>query len=479
MKKTMLTFALAAALPALAMTETAPGVTTGVPVSDFKLERNGNYLSLDMALDLTDLDIRTNEAVLLTPRLVNGTDTLTLRSVALYGRRRYYYYKRNFAGTMLSGDGETTIRATERPATVDYHEVLPFEAWMDGATLQLDRADYGCCRTVLATESDALGSYHAPLPQFFPELVYVQPTGSREKRRSLEGQSFIDFPVNQTVINPEYRRNAVELAKIRATIDTVRNDRDATIDTVWLKGYASPESPYSHNAELAIGRTEALKRYIQQMYDFRGVALLTDHEPEDWAGLRRAVESSNLTHRAEILALIDRTDLEPDPKEWKIKSTYPDEYRFMLQNFYPALRHTDYRVSYVIREYSDPLEILAIMRTQPQKLGLNEFYVAASELEPGTEEFTEVFETAVRLFPEDEAANLNAANAAMRRGDNERAARYLEKAGTSAEAVYARGALAIRTEDYASARRYLTAARAAGLAQAGETLAELESRYAE
>ena len=83
------------------------------------------------------------------------------------------------------------------------------------------------------------------------------------------------------------------------------------------------------------------------------------------------------------------------------------------------------------------------MCERPQKLDLNEFYLAAQEYEPGTDEFTEVFETAVRMFPDDTIANLNAANAAMRR-------------------------------DYDSARRYLNEAKSLGLEQAGITLEQLE-----
>lgn len=37
----------------------------------------------------------------------------------------------------------------------------------------------------------------------------------------------------------------------------------------------------------------------------------------------------------------------------------------------------------------------------------------------GSEEYNETFEVAVRMFPDDEVANLNAANAAMARGYEE------------------------------------------------------------
>ncbi len=442
----------------------------GVSVCGVKLEHSGRHMSVDMTLGLSDLKVDGNRAVLLTPRLVNGADSVDLPSVGIYGRRRYYFYVRN-GESMITGKDEMSYKASDKPGSITYNEVLPYQDWMNGASLTLHRSDYGCCNTLLAEQTGTLGDYVEAVA-FFPELVYVRPAAEAVKSRSLEGSAFIDFPVNRTEINPEYRRNAVELGKIRSTIDSVRGDRDVTITQVWLKGYASPESPYAHNRELAIGRTEALKKYIRQLYSFSDNVIVTDYEPEDWAGLRRYVERSNIGHRQEILALIDSAR-EPDAKEWILKKTYPEEYRFLLRECYPSLRHTDYRIAYTIRGYSDVEEIERIMRTRPQNLSLNEFNLVAQKYEPGSDEFTEVYETAVRMYPDDETANLNAANAAMRRGDNAEAERYLAKAGDSPEAVYARGALAIRNEDYDTARRYLQQAKRLGVEQAETILVQL------
>ena len=77
------------------------------------------------------------------------------------------------------------------------------------------------------------------------------------------------------------------------------------------------------------------------------------------------------------------------------------------------------------------------------------------------------------MYPGDPIANLNAANAAMRRGDNDAAARYLAKAGDSAEAVYTRAALEIRKNNIPEARTLLNQALAMGFEQAGVTLKQL------
>lgn len=446
-------------------------IVPGVAVGSFSMEHDGKYLNVAMDMDLKDLDVSSNRAVLLTPRLINGADSVDLPSVGIYGRRRYYYYVRNGRGN-ISGSDETVFRAKDKPDSISYNDRIEYAGWMDGATLKFQRSDFGCCHDILAEYNGILGRHREA---FFPGLIFVKPAADSVKIRSLSGSAYIDFPVDQTVIYPDYHNNTTELGRIENTIDSVRNDRDVAITSVWLKGYASPESPYSHNTDLAIGRTAALKDHIGQLFHFPDGIIVTDYEPENWEGLRRYVEKSNLDHRAEILALID-SDMEPDAKEARIKRLYPAEYRFLLQNCYPYLRRTDYRIDYKIRIFYDVDEIRRVMAEQPQKLSQNEFYLVAQEYEPGTAEFTEVFETAVRMFPNDEIANLNAANAAIRRDDFEVARRYLAKAGNSAEAIYARGALAVREKDYQAAISCFEQAEKMGLTQAADTLRELKER---
>lgn len=471
-----MTLILAALLGMTCMSVTAEQTTNDimpdVTVRNVTMAHEGSHLAVNMDIDLARLRVESNRAVLLTPRLVNGPDSLDLPSIGIYGRRRYYYYVRNGEGS-ISGPGERICKASETPDSIDYFNYVDWADWMDGATLMLYRSDWGCCNEMLAMYEESLGRHSEA---FFPQLVFITPEAEMMKSRSLSGSAFIDFPVDRTEIDPQYRRNAAELGKIKATIDSVRGDNDISIVSVWLKGYASPESSYDHNRELAMGRTASLKNHIRQLYHFADGVIVTDYEPEDWTGLRRYVEQSNIDHRAEILALID-SDMEPDAKEWKIKRTYPDEYRFLLQNCYPALRHTDYRIDYNIRSYSDVDEIKRILAEKPGNLNLNELYILSRAYEPGSAEFTDVFETAVRMFPSDETANLNAANAAIRRDDFATARKYLDKAGKSAEAIYARGALAVREGDYETARRYLGEAKALGLEQAGITLDELNERH--
>ena len=54
----------------------------GVTVGNLKMDRNGEYLVVEMDVELSRLEVEANRAVLLTPRLVNGADSADLPAVA-------------------------------------------------------------------------------------------------------------------------------------------------------------------------------------------------------------------------------------------------------------------------------------------------------------------------------------------------------------------------------------------------------------
>lgn len=420
----------------------------GFPVTDVSMKRTDGLMSISMNLGLSELDLKGDRASVFVPVLSNGSNSLELEPVGVYSRIRYIQYLRS-GSEPLGGQDETSFRYADRPDKMEYAQNVPYADWMNGAQLYLRRSDYGCCHTLLGEDITPLSGWRELA--YVPVFHYVTPAVEAEKMRELSGQAFIDFPVNRMEIYPDYRSNPAELAKITATIDSVRNDKDITVKRITIKGYASPEGSYENNTRLAKGRTEALKQYVRNLYSFDNDFIATDYEPEDWTGLRKYVEGSSLTNKAEILAIIDDPSLEPDPKDWRIRLRYTEDYNFLLQTVYPSLRHSDYTIEYTIRQFSNADEIREALSVAPQKLSLNEMFLLAQSLKAGSDEYNEVFETAVRMYPDDETANLNAANSAMQRNDLVSAKKYLAKAGESDAATYARGIHAALRGDYTAA----------------------------
>jgi tetratricopeptide (TPR) repeat protein len=446
---------------------------TGVSADDVKMKHSGDNTTVDMNLDLSQLKVKKNRAVLIIPTLVSEADSTELKSVGVYGRRRYYYYKRNYK-SMLSGDDGLSYKARLAPATVPYHTSIEYEPWHSGASLILKTQLYGCCGNILAEGGENLGSLDEGfVGNKMPQLLYVKPAAQLHKEYAIKGSAYICFPVNETVIYDTYKNNTAELGKIESLIDTLKNEKDVTITSITLKGYASPEGSYANNVRLAAGRTEALKQYISKLYNFDPAIIKAESEPEDWDGLRKFISESDMLHKDALLDIAN-SNLEPDQKEARIRTNYPTDFVILSQLSFPWLRHTDYTISCDVKRFIDPEEIRAMLKRNPAMLSLNEIYLLADTYEQGTEEFNELYETAVRLFPNDETANLNVANNAIRRGEYDKAAQYLDKAGQSGEAIYTRGVLAFMQGDKDKAKELFEAAKAAGIDQATDALAEME-----
>lgn len=445
--------------------------------TDLKAERADRNLAVGMTLDLGTLPVGSNMSVRITPVLNGaGGERCELPSVTVAGRSRYYTMKRNDNPASREG---MFYRHSRKMSPLNYTAMVPYKAWMRTAEISIETEAEGCCGKGIGRSAVAVSNLKLEKTAIEAGYAFVTPKAERMKIRRKEGSALIDFKVNQTVILPDFGRNPGELAKIRQSIDEVRDDADTKILSVDIHGYASPEGSYANNERLAKGRTEALAGYVRTLYSFPAGMITTASTAEDWEGVRRfLLDNPAFENRDAILAIVD-SDIDPDSKNDRIKAEYPVAYRYMLENVYPPLRHSDYRIEYEVRSYTDPKEIAEVFRTRPANLSLEELFILANSLPEGSDEYADVFETAVRLFPDSEVAALNAAFAAIKRGDYVGAARHLENAGDSPEATYARGLVKAGEGDYEGARTLLEEAKALGVAPAEKALQSLSILEAE
>ena len=349
---------------------------------------------------------------------------------------------------------------------------------MRDAEMKLNIDVCGCCDLKEETSGELITRLNILPVQLQPAISYITPQAEAVKHRAIEGSAFLDFPVNQIIIRPEYRRNTVELAKIRATIDSVRNDDKTTLSSIKIHGYASPEGGYANNTRLAKGRTQALVDYVTSYYKFDNKLITSEYTSEDWEGFRKFIAASSLEKKDEILKLMDDSTLDIDKKERQIAQLAgPQTYKYILEECYPALRHSDYTVNYTVRGFNLE-ETKEIIKTRPQLLSLQEIYRIAESCQPGSEEFNRSFQVAAAMFPDDPIANLNAGAMEIQKGgDLTTAKKHLAKADQKApETLNNLGVIALLEGDYDAAEKYFNAAKAGGLTtQADTNMKQLKS----
>lgn len=441
-------------------------------VANVRMDKTSDkmYVSMDI-IPTNDWNVKSNQSIVLTPAIENGGNSLQLPQVKILGRNAYIRNQRK------SDDKDANSQAYKASKTqaVHYETSVAYEKWMDNSVLVLGEDLCGCCKTLLSSNKDELEQYKADFV-FTPVYAYIVPEKEAIKARSESGQAYVTFHVSKTDIDNYYLNNQKELQKIMNSIALVREDKDVTITGIQLKGYASPEGKFQDNERLAKGRTEAVAGYVRNLSGNVDYTITTSHEAENWEGLRAYISQSNLPEKEQLLEIIDSPSFadNPDGREWKIKSTYPDAYRTLLRDCYPSLRRTDYLINYNVRAFNLE-EAKALIGSQPQKLSLQEMYNVAQTYEPGSDAYNEVFNTAVRMFPNDPVANLNAANSAMQRKDLVMAEKYLAKAGDSGEATLARGILAMLKGDTETATTLMSKAKDMGVEAAASNLNQVST----
>lgn len=466
MKRYILPLVLLAPIPALA------GVNTErLGISDMAVFRSAGLLTVNFRINPRDYKLRSSDRVVLTPAIVSGGDTVRLAPVVVAGRRAWYYQTRK-------GNDDGALLRAGNDVQPSYAESTPYQPWMENSTVAMLADTISECDCDDAVKGSgvidlARLDYRERVAAL--SLRYVVPTDTLDKNFSLSGRANVRFMVNRDAIDWSYAGNRAELDSILASVNAVKDDPDATVKEIHIRGYASPEGPYANNVRLARGRTEAVKEYVRQHASFPADVYRTSFVAEDWQGLKAWLTEHSYPGWQEMVAFIDDSSVPVETKNDIFRKRFPREYPDLLRTAYPTLRHTDYKISYNVRKYFDVSEIREVMQKNPRRLSQNELYLLAKSYPQGSKEYAEVFAMAASLFPDDATANLNAASAAINMGDLAGAARFLERAGDSSEADYARGVLAAMNRDYEQAQTLLRRASAAGIADADAALAEIEA----
>ncbi len=462
-----------------------------VTVQVNELAQRGDSLYVDMAVTTEGRNVPSRMSADFTPVLVSGERSLALPAVSLMGRNSYRNHRRALAlmsakerGAYEKSAPYYVVPDYKGDSRMDYRLALPYEAWMSSAQLTLQRIDCGCGKSsvtdvrLLAGKVSLEEVIVIERYRIEPHLAYIRPEAEAVKSRAEQGESFLDFAVGKTSVNPEFGRNAAELEKIRRMIDLVQDDKDLTIKRIVIVGYASPEGSLAMNERLSEGRAKALRDYLQSRYPaIPGSLYSIRFGGENWDDLVEAVQTSDMPDKQAVLDIIDRYSIigGREAKLMALKGGTP--WRYMLREMFPSLRKVTVTVDYDVRNF-DAEEAKAVVKTHPQNLSLNELYLVANTYEPGSEDFNSLFETAVRLYPESVTATVNAAVAALERRDFVGAERYLRSVKSPDRIPECDNAwgllLMLRDQDYDRAAPYFDAARAAGLKAAQQNLDEID-----
>lgn len=463
--------ALLSALPMMA------AHSDDIRIKNLSVSQQGDVCVVSMDLDLAELELRRNEQVLVTPIIScpSAEQEVQLPTVVFSGRNMHYVYLRG-GQTLASGKSRYNILEEQRrdnghQQLYSYLQSVPLQKWMmakDAAVrLVVDNCGCGVVGASEAGEPLALNLNPAANMVVVP---FPTPDPSKRKPTHHNGRARVQFEVNRTELHTspyicksgQYIDNRKQLQIIDDSIAYALRDPNVEIESISICGYASPESPYDHNDYLATNRSRALSEYIAHKYSLPMERCHYSAVPENWAEFREyTVNARDITEgqRAELLMLIDRPCYGPadyDAKETTLKTDprFAQLYKTkILPDWFPKFRCTMFDITTQLKPLT-PVQLREVMEKTPGLMSLDEIYLVACSYDHGTPEFLHAMEVALKEYPDDPVANLNAASIAVEREDYTAAAQYLKKAGECDEANVLRGIIATNDGDYKAARAY-------------------------
>lgn len=115
----------------------------------------------------------------------------------------------------------------------------------------------------------------------------------------------VDFRVNSTQIDSGYRDNAERISELISFLRQVQTDKTTSIVNISFCGAASPEGSYELNKMLARKRMESLEKLIRSKVEIPDSVITYNDSYIPWEYLSSLVNASDISHKDEILKIID------------------------------------------------------------------------------------------------------------------------------------------------------------------------------
>ena len=118
-----------------------------VEITKKEIVKEGDLVSVDLLLDLSKLEIKSNELYELTPSFVSEGETELLPKIQIVGRKKDLFLKRNEKDPY----GYRIRRQNRKNQEFHYQVIVPHKEWMNNSTFLMDEDKCGCNSVVLAS----------------------------------------------------------------------------------------------------------------------------------------------------------------------------------------------------------------------------------------------------------------------------------------------------------------------------------------
>lgn len=410
--------------------------------------------------------VKSGESLSLIPEYQRGDDAYEFPAILINGKQRTPYYKRERALATPESYWQykpyvTVVAKKRQQHQIDYSYALPLPGGTQQGKLVLKYLKQDCC-DIAVEKTDSLelvdkGNTRIKkelrflavgYPEYKDKVTYIEPSKEVEKLRRDTIVIRINYPVDRAKVLPYFAENAKELNRIDSLFRYFYKTEDTYhLLNIDITGYASPEATYQHNLKLSERRAKGFYDYFLKEYSALKLPFINVLGfGEDWKGLEKAVEATEMKHKQRVLHIIEHIGVFQGREKKLMDIAGGVPYRYMLKTLFPPLRRIELCLEYKVRSFSAD-EAKGLWKERPQDLSQQELYEVASQTKD-----SKPLEIAANYFPDDVTANINASSAALIEGDLQRAYSYLQKVWQEPKALNNIGVYYMLQKDYKQAR---------------------------
>ncbi|MDE6300790.1 MAG: hypothetical protein K2M19_03660 [Muribaculaceae bacterium] len=265
----------------------------------------------------------------------------------------------------------------------------------------------------------------------------------------------IMFLINQANIRAD-QLNSDAMVELRKEILNASADSTRVIEELNIQSYASPDGTMAINERLAAEREKNTTGYLTGQLKKDKITefgdLTAQFTAEDWEGFQKLVAKSNIQDKDLILSVLSMYK-DPEQREREIRNL-SNVFEQLADQILPQLRYSRITASINVIGKSDS-EIRALAANDPSKLNVEELLYAATLTDDNGKRM-EIYDTAVRMFPNDYRTWNNLGMTQFIAGDYKAAEANFKKAsqmsGASNEPAMNLGLIELLDRDYDSAK---------------------------
>ncbi len=416
------------------------------------LEMHGDSIKMSVVVNIPEKGIKKKVKAEITPKLGN-------KSLGTW----------QVQGEKITGNGQTIPFKPGGSATFDL--AFPYDPSFEAADLKVTGKIFKGTKEkgALPELKIADGTIITPLlvkKEF--KMILEDDKIVRSESKALDAK--INFDRAKSNVKPNELKDK-DIIDMVTWIKNAQSNPKITINSIEIKGYASPDGEESKNETLSADRAREARTAIISLMNKEKLTAFTDTSKyvtskfgEDFEGFKTQLALTTTISEADKNLFIRVLEMTKDPKQRETEMiNLGKSYQQLEKDVFPAIRRTSIIVNYTLAGLTDD-ELKAASVSNPETLGVEELLFVAGKLTDDLNEKARIYEIAAKNYAGDFRAHNNLGAVRFLQNKIVDAKKSLEKANQVKDNANSKNNLAgiaILEGDRANSRKLMNQAKGA------------------